>query len=273
MARHMGVRSIRAIPLILAFSMMTAASADAAHGRWRRTTTAPCVTQEAAPAQPKSKEYKSGIEWPEPRLVDPGQPGGAPADAVVLFGGKDLSAWEEGDKWIVRDGIAIANKTNIHTKQSFGDCQLHIEWASPAKVEGNGQGRGNSGVFFMDRYEVQILDSVNNPTYFDGQAASIYKQHPPLVNASRGPGQWQTYDIVFRAPRFDQAGRLVRPAFITVLHNGVLVQDHFALQGETSWDKPPQYNPAPPAAPIRLQFHGNPVQFRNIWLRQLSDQS
>ncbi|MFN6052704.1 MAG: DUF1080 domain-containing protein, partial [Planctomycetia bacterium] len=140
------------------------------------------------------KEFKSGIEWPEPKVVSPGTVGGPPSDAVVLFDGKDLSQWKNGENWIVKDGVATANKTGISTKQQFGDMQLHLEWASPAKVEGNGQGRGNSGVYLMGKYEVQILDSFDNKTYFDGQAASIYKQYPPLVNACRKPGEWQTYD-------------------------------------------------------------------------------
>ena len=176
----------------------------------------------------EAEEWVSGIPWPEPKVVDPGPVGGPPSDAIVLFDGKDLSQWEGGDKWHVKDGYAIAAGNDIHTKQAFGDCQLHVEWATPEKVEGHGQERGNSGVFMMGLYEIQILDSYDNPTYFDGQAAAIYKQRPPLVNACRKPGQWQTYDIVFEAPRFDEQGKLVRPAFVTVLQNGVLVQNHIA---------------------------------------------
>ena len=157
----------------------------------------------------------------------------------------------------------------IYTKQGFGDCQLHVEWATPEKVEGHGQGRGNSGVFMMGLYEIQILDSYDNPTYFDGQAAGIYKQRPPLVNACRKPGQWQTYDIIFEAPRFGKQGKLVRPAFVTFLHNGVLVQNHFQIQGTTSWDQAPKYTAHPSKLPLALQYHGNPVRFRNIWIREL----
>ncbi len=214
-------------------------------------------------------EWKSGIPWEEPPVVSPGEPGGPPSDAIVLFDGKDLSAWEGGEKWAIEDGYAIA-KSGIHTKQSFGDCQLHVEWASPPEIKGHGQGRGNSGVYLMGQYEVQILDSYENETYFDGQAGSLYKQSPPLVNACRKPGEWQTYDIVFKTPRFDGDGKLAKPAVITVLHNGVLIQDHFELKGVTAWHKPPSYSKHPPKLPLHLQFHGNPVRFRNIWIRELT---
>lgn len=214
-------------------------------------------------------EWVSGIPWTEPKAVttDPGKP---PSDAIVLFDGTSMSAWEGGDKWIVKDGCATAAGLYlIHSKQAFGDCQLHLEWATPEKIEGHGQERGNSGIFLMGLYEVQILDSYKNPTYFDGQAAAIYKQHPPLVNATRKPGQWQTYDIVFEAPRFDKQGTLVRPAFMTVMHNGVLVQNHFQIQGTTAWDAPPKYTAHAAKLPLALQYHGNPVRFRNIWVREL----
>jgi hypothetical protein len=217
----------------------------------------------------KADEWISGIPWTEPAVVDPGPIGGPPSDAVVLFGGKDLSKWDGGDKWKVQDGYAISGGNDITTKQGFGDCQLHVEWATPEKVEGEGQGRGNSGVFLMGLYEVQILDSYGNKTYYDGQAAAIYKQHPPLVNACRKPGQWQTYDIVFEAPRFDKKGNLTRPAFITVLQNGVLVQNHLQIQGTTAWDVGPKYAAHAAKLPIILQYHGNPVRFRNIWIREL----
>ena len=147
-----------------------------------------------------AQEWNSGIVWPEPPLVEPGVSGGPPSDAVVLFDGKDLSQWNGGEKWLVTDGVATAQGGGISTKESFGDCQLHVEWASPAEVTGSGQGRGNSGVYLMGQYEVQILDSHRNETYFDGQAGSIYKQSPPMVNACRPPGEWQTFDIIFRAP-------------------------------------------------------------------------
>src|SRR5260221_12637955 len=150
-------------------------------------------------------EYKSGIQWAEPKVIDPGPTGGPPSDAIVLFDGAGLSRWNGGEKWEVKDGFAVSREAGITTKQEFGDCQLHVEWATPSEVSGEGQGRGNSGVYLMERYEVQVLDSYENKTYFDGQAASIYKQHPPQVNACRKPGAWQTYDIVFKAPRFHEA--------------------------------------------------------------------
>lgn len=214
-------------------------------------------------------EWKSGIEWPEPPVVCPGPVGGPPSDAIVLFDGKDLSQWQDGEKWQINDGVATSAGGAITTKQAFGSCQLHLEFATPDVVTGEGQGRGNSGVYLMNKYEVQILDSYENPTYFDGQAASIYKQNPPLVNASRKPGEWQTYDIIFNAPQFDADGKAAKPGYVTVLHNGVLVQNHFELQGSTFWHKPPQYEAHPEKAPLQLQFHGNPVRFRNIWIREL----
>jgi hypothetical protein len=216
-----------------------------------------------------AQEWKSGIEWEEPKVVDPGPPGGPPSDAIVLFDGTDLSAFSGGDKWIIEDGVATAAKGGLTSKQAFGDCQLHVEWASPEKVTGSGQGRGNSGIYLMGEYEVQILDSWENKTYFDGQAASIYKQSPPLVNASRKPGEWQTYDILFTAPRFKEDGELERPGMVTVLHNGVVVQHHWELKGRTSYTEAPRYHKHAAKKPFSIQFHGNPVRFRNIWIREI----
>jgi hypothetical protein len=225
----------------------------------------------AAPLTILGGEYQSGIKWAEPKVVDSGTaPGGAPGDAIVLFDGKDLSKWE-GGKWIVKDGCAVSHETDLKTKQGFGDCQLHLEWATPEKVEGSGQGRGNSGVFLMSNYELQILDSYQNETYFDGQAGAIYKQHPPLMNACRKPGEWQSYDVVFTAPRFDKDGKVQKPAYITVLQNGVLIQSHFEIKGQTAWDAAPAYHAHAEKMPIVLQFHGNPVKFRNIWIRELQN--
>ena len=216
------------------------------------------------------QEWFSGIPWPEVKVVDPGPVGGPPGDAIVLFNGKDLSQWDGGDQWIIKDGYAIANgEYPMHTKQVFGDCQLHVEWAAPEKIEGRGQERGNSGVYLMGLYEVQILDSYDNATYPDGQAGAIYKQHPPLVNACRKPGEWQTYDIIFEAPRFDAQGELTRPAYLTVFHNGVLVQNHFPLLGATAWYCPPKYTAHPAKLPLVLKYHHDPVRFRNIWIREL----
>jgi hypothetical protein len=214
------------------------------------------------------EEYKSGIVWPEPKVIDPGSATKAPSDATVLFDGTNLDAWSGGDKWKIEEGIATAAGGGISTKQKFGDCQLHLEFATPEKVSGSGQGRGNSGVYLMNRYEVQILDSFDNKTYFDGQCASIYKQQPPMVNACRRPGEWQTYDILFTAPRFDDEGKVKTPGYVTVLHNGVVVHNHFELQGSTSYTEPPKYTKHGEQDTLSLQFHGNPVKFRNIWIRE-----
>ena len=217
---------------------------------------------------PPIDEYLSGIDWPEPPIIDPGSTTRAPSDAIVLFDGTDLSAFENGDKWIVQDGHAEVKGSGITTKQAFGDCQLHVEFATPAEVKGDSQGRGNSGIYLMGKYEVQILDSFDNKTYFDGQCGALYKQQPPMVNACRRPGEWQTYDIVFEAPRFDGDGAVAKPGFVTVLHNGVLIQNHVELQGGTFWDQPPHYETHPEKLPIHIQDHGNPMRFRNIWIRE-----
>ena len=217
-----------------------------------------------------AQEFKSGIVWEEPAVVTPGERcGDPPADAIRLFAGTDLSAFQGGDRWQVEHGVATARKGGITTKRAFGDVQIHIEFATPAEVEGSGQGRGNSGVYLMDRYEVQILDSYENETYFDGQAGALYKQSPPLVNASRRPGEWQSYDILFEAPRFDANGTLVRPAYATVLHNGAAVQVHTELRGNTSFNKRASYEAHPEKLPFSLQFHNDAVRFRNIWARDL----
>jgi hypothetical protein len=215
-----------------------------------------------------AKEYESGKVWPEPKVVTPGEHAAAPSDAVVLFDGQDLSQWEGAD-WIVNDGVATSHGADIHTKKSFGpDYQLHVEWAEPEKIDGSGQGRGNSGVFLGNHYELQVLDSYENATYFDGQCGAIYKQSPPMVNACRKPGEWQTYDIVFESPRFEQ-NKIAKPGYVTVLQNGVLIQNHTEILGSTAWDQPPTWEPHPEAQPIRLQFHRNPVRFRNIWVREI----
>ncbi len=202
-----------------------------------------------------------------PPSVNPGPP---PSDAIILFDGKDLSSWrgEHGDaRWRVEDGAMIVNGTgSLITKASFGDCQLHIEWTAPATVQGEGQGRGNSGVYFLGRYEIQVLDSFNNPTYPDGQASAFYGHAAPLVNASKKPGEWQSYDIVFHAPRPLDNGK-VTPGSFTVFHNGVLVQDRVPIPGEPTTAA--QFKGVAAEGPLVLQDHGNPVRFRNIWLRRL----
>lgn len=215
------------------------------------------------------EEYKSGIIWPEPPVVTPGENNTSPpSDAIVLFDGKDMSAFNGGDKWEIKDGYAVVRGGGVTTKQAFGDCQLHVEFASPDEVKGSGQGRGNSGIYLMGRYEVQILDSYENKTYFDGQCGSVYKQQPPTVNACRKPGEWQTMDIIFTAPKFDDEGKVIKPAYVTVLHNGVVIHNHFELQGSTSYVEAPRYSKHPDKLPIHIQDHGNPVKFRNIWIRE-----
>lgn len=215
------------------------------------------------------EEYLPGVEWPEPPIVTPGKTDDQPpSDAVVLFDGKDLSQWENGDAWPVKDGIAYAGKGFIVSKPKFGDCQVHIEWSAPLPAKGKGQGRGNSGVFLMGKYEIQVLDSYENKTYFDGQAGAIYKQTPPLVNAMRPPGEWNTYEIFWRRPRFNDDGSLKSPAYITAFHNGVLILNHFELEGDTPFVRPPEYNQHEDRLPISIQDHGNPVRFRNIWVRE-----
>lgn len=216
-----------------------------------------------------AEEYLNGIKWQEPPKVTPGESNAdAPSDAVILFDGADLSEWKNGDKWNVKDGVASTGEGMITTKQEFGDCQLHIEWSAPTPAKGSGQGRGNSGVFMMGRYEIQVLDSYDNETYFDGQAGAIYKQTPPAVNATRPPGEWNAYDIFWTAPRFGDDKELVSPAYVTVVHNGVLILNHFELKGDTPYNRPPEYKAHEPVGPISLQDHGNPVRFRNIWVRE-----
>jgi hypothetical protein len=218
------------------------------------------------------KRYEDGITWAEPKLVAPGTDQGPPSDAIILFDGKNFDAWKGAEKWTVDADGGTTAKSAIQTKQSFGDCQLHVEFASPKVVKGSGQGRGNNGIGFMGaRYEIQVLDSWDNPTYFVGQCASVYNQTPPLVNASRKPGEWQTYDIAFEAPRFDKDGKLLKPAYVTVFHNGVLVQNHTEIKGQTHYDQPYAYKAHPEKQPLVLMYHGDPVRFRNIWIREIKE--
>jgi hypothetical protein len=203
-------------------------------------------------------------------------PGAPPSDATILFNGRDLTQWAHRDRdgrlsnatWIVRDGYFETGRGSLHTRASFGDVQLHVEWATPATISGNSQGRGNSGVFLMGLYEIQVLDSYDNPTYADGQAGAMYGQWPPLVNVARPPGEWQTYDIVFEAPRFAN-GRLVKPAMQTVFWNGVVVHNRKEAMGATVFRAVPQYMPHAAELPLMLQDHANPVRYRNIWIRPL----
>lgn len=249
-----------------------------------------CATQQAVKKAEKIQYVETDTgRWlvhdmnrPAPAVLSPGtdstpsEPGKAPSDAIVLFDGTNLSGWTSGDggpaKWIVRDGYmeAVKGSGPVKTKRQFGSCQLHVEFATPSTVTGSGQGRGNSGVFLMATYEVQILDSYDNKTYPDGQCAALYGRAVPLVNACRKPGEWQSYDIIFHRPIF-KGKKVVRKATFTVIHNGVLVHDHVELQGGTGWRGQhaiSEYEPHEDKLPIMLQDHGNPVRFRNIWIRE-----
>lgn len=211
-----------------------------------------------------------GADWPEPPVINPGSAGGIPSDAIVLFDGKDLSAWRNAAGapagWKIEDGVAIVNGTgNIFTRQRFGACQLHVEWAAPEPSDQNGQGRGNSGVYLQGRYEIQILDSYRNKTYPDGQAGAFYGNFPPLVNACRPPGAWQTYDIIFHPPLPDDNGGIV-PGSFTVLHNGVLIQDHVPVKNATT---AAAFQGPVAEGPLMLQDHGNPARYKRIWIRPL----
>lgn len=235
-------------------------------------------------AQEKAKPEDTEVWTPIPKKVTPGTyKASPPPDAIILFDGKNLDQWvsvndpSKPAEWTVNKGVMTVNKSvgNIQTKQSFLDYQLHIEWKIPANITGTGQGRGNSGLFLAstgkgdDGYELQILDTYDNPTYVNGQAGSIYKQTPPLVNANLPAGNWQTYDVAWRAPRFNEDGSLLSPAHVTVLFNGILVQDNTELKGPTQYIGTPKYKPHGPA-PIKLQAHGDksePISFRNIWIR------
>ena len=220
------------------------------------------------------QDWRSGIPWEKPVVITPGaKPGDPPSDAIILFDGKDMSAWNK--EWTIENGelVCAPGKGDIQTKQTFGSVQLHIEFATPSRASGSGQGRGNSGVFFGP-YELQVLDSYNNETYFDGQCASIYKQTPPLVNACRPPGEWQTYDVIFNKPELKVENgtvTVIRPGYITVLQNGVLVINRHEIMGTTAFHRPPQYEAHGPTLPIRLQDHGNLTKFRNIWVREIPD--
>jgi len=243
------------------------------------------IAQAQAPAA-DSTDPKATEQWePVPSVVTPGAAATSPpSDAIVLFDGRNLDQWETAKdhspaRWKVHDGIVTVDKStgNIQTKQLFRNYQLHLEWSVPEGITGEGQARGNSGVFVAstgtgdEGYEVQILDSYKNKTYVNGQAASVYKQAPPLVNAMRPPGQWQTYDVIWTAPVFADDGKLKSPGYVTVLHNGLIVQNHTELAGETTYIGKPKYKPYSAAA-IKLQAHGDPsppISFRNIWVRKL----
>ncbi len=216
---------------------------------------------------------------PRPAVVTPGINGSAPSDAVILFDGTDLSQWEhvKGEEkipatWKMGDGYfeTVPKSGPLVSKEKFGSCQIHLEWATPSEVKGDSQGRGNSGVFLMGIYEIQVLDSWDNVTYADGQAGAMYGQYPPLVNASRKPGEWQTYDIIFEAPKFKD-GKMSVPAYVTVIHNGIVLHHRQAFLGQTFHRRVGFYTEHPPTGPLALQDHGNPIKYRNIWVRPLGD--
>jgi hypothetical protein len=233
------------------------------------------------PMLPGGRWHVHDSDRPLPAGITPGTcstqeaPGRPPSDAIVLFDGKDLSHWQgrrgQPARWTVEDGAMVIKPGagDLRTREEFGDCQLHLEFASPVPPRDRDQDRGNSGVLFFGRYEIQVLDCFDNATYADGHAAAIYGQFPPLVNASRPPGQWQTYDIIFTAPRFKADGILESPAYVTMLHNGVLVHNHTAAIGAMAYRAVGKYTPHGPEGPIVLQDHGNPVRFRNIWVRPI----
>jgi hypothetical protein len=234
------------------------------------------------PVIPGQKWKVHDIDRPHPRVVTPGAHyGDPPSDAIVLFNGKDLSKWVEMGKrqnagkmiaptWKVENGYTecVPRVGDIATKEKFGDMQLHVEWASPVQIQGDSQNRGNSGILLMSRYEVQVLDSWNNKTYADGQAGAVYGWWPPLVNATRKPGEWQTYDIMFEAPRWE-GKKLLKPAYVTVFHNGIFVQNHTEIGGPMAHRIVRSYEPHGPEEPLMLQNHNTKVRYRNIWARKI----
>ncbi len=256
---------------LLAFAMLGTLTTGFAQGQQ------PNLGYDDTPLQPDSKWRIHDLRRPVPPIVVPGPfvSTPPPKDALILLGeGADLSGWQTDGgapaPWTMAGGVLQTGKGLIRTKAEFTDLQLHVEFATPSTVVGNSQDRGNSGVFLARDFEIQVLDSFENPTYADGQAAAMYGQHPPLVNASRRPGEWQSYDIAFTAPRFTSSGEVSSPALVTVFHNGVLVHHARSFWGGTGHRRILPYKPDMARGPIRLQDHGNPVRYRNIWLRSLS---
>lgn len=268
-------KRITSVLFSLAIATVTTSNATAADAKHP-------IGYSDTPIIPGTQWHVHDGERPAPRVVTPGERfshmAPPPSDAIVLFDGKDLSRWQVGNggdaKWKIEDGyMEVAPKSgSIQTRDKFADFQLHIEFATPAKVEGDSQGRGNSGILFNGIYEVQVLDSYNNPTYPDGQAGALYGQSPPLVNASKAPGEWQSYDIIFESPRWDAEGKIARKAAVTVIHNGVVLHHRKEYQGNTPHKNNGNYNrPHAPEVFIQLQDHNNPMRFRNIWLRNLGE--
>jgi hypothetical protein len=263
-------------------NVIVLATAGFAGVAYQTSADEPVLGYTDTPMLPSGKWHVHDPDRPKPPVVNSGatfsQGASAPSDAIVLFDGTDFSKWE-GDngapKWTIHeDYMEVAPNTGyIHTKEKFGDFQLHLEFAEPTKVEGDSQERGNSGVFLQGIYEVQVLDSYNNPTYPDGACGALYGQSPPLVNACKKPGQWQTYDIFFEAARWNGNHELVRPASVTVIHNGLLIHNKQPLLGPTGHHMLAKYDQELPATgPIALQDHGNPLRFRNIWIRPIQEE-
>jgi len=263
---------MRVMPYAAAVSMVLSSALLPA------TAQPPTLGYDDTPMQPDGRWHIHDGRRPQPPMVTPGPapatPASAPSDAIVLLGAQDdLGAWQMMDgsapTWKMASGVLQTGKGFLRTRAEFSDVQLHVEFATPSEVKGDSQGRGNSGVFLNGLFEIQVLDSYDNPTYPDGQAAAMYGQHPPLVNASRRPGEWQTYDIVFTAPRFNAGGALDAPAVATVFHNAILVHHATPFWGPTAHRKIDPYTPASAKGPLALQDHGNPVRYRNIWIRRL----
>lgn len=261
--------------LIIAAVMATVASATCTYAQKNVEVVIDGVAGfQDTPMEPDGKWHVHDPARPQPPVVTPGtfsQMAPPPSDAIVLFDGKDMSQWTDKNgnpaPWTVEDGVATSTKSDIVTTNKFGDIQLHLEFREPTPGQGEGQGRGNSGVYFMGLYEVQVLDCYINRTYADGSTGSLYGQHPALANACRPPGEWQTYDIIFNVPHFNGKGKVITPAYVTVILNGVVVQNHQAYRGASNWKSPGKYAAHGPTGPLALQYHSNPVSFRNIWVR------
>jgi hypothetical protein len=272
MPKHRSIALVSAAAVVLTLLCLEATGQEKPRPKLGYTDT---------PMQPYGKWRVHDGTRPQPTIITPGTcstqeaPGRPPSDAIVLFDGTDLSKWQSGRgqpaKCKIEDGAMVIGGGSPSTRDEFGDCQLHIEFATPSLPKGRDQGRGNSGVMLFGRYEIQVLDSFENITYPDGQAAAIYGQYPPLVNASRKPGEWQSYDIIFTSPKFKSDGSVETPAYVTLLHNGVLVHNHTALLGAVAFHALAKYSPHGPKGPIVLQDHGNPVRYRNIWVREIKD--
>jgi len=256
--------------------VLAAGSAIAQPAKPKETVIGGVAGFQDTPMQPDGKWHVHDPARPQPPVVTTGpfsENATPPSDAIVLFDGKDLSHWTDTKgnpaPWLIQDGVMVSAKSDIQTTDKFGDMQLHLEFREPVLQGREGQDRGNSGVFLMGHYEIQVLDCYNSKTYADGTTGAIYAQHPPQANACRPPGEWQTYDILFTAPRFDANGKLLSPAYATVILNGVVVQNHQTIRGDTNWRTPGSYTPVGATGPISLQYHNNSVSFRNIWVRPI----